>query len=79
MELPLKCPWVLNPGQCESFANRQANTYGVYSRISFYRGWLDTKMTSATFCPSGPNADTETSTQPNVATSTSTFSGMVSS
>ena len=55
------------------------NTYGVYSRISFYRGWLDTKMTSATFCPSGPNADTETSSQPNVATSTSTFSGMVSS
>ena len=53
------------------------NTYGVYSRISFYRGWLDTKMTSATFCPSGPNADTETSSQPNVATSTSTFSGII--
>ena len=77
VELPLKCPWV----QYSTIPHLpfQPNTYGVYSRISFYRGWLDTKMTSATFCPSGPNADTETSTQPNVATSTSTFSGMVSS
>lgn len=35
----------------------QANQYGVYGRISYFRTWLESKMTSPTYCSSGPNAD----------------------
>ena len=31
---------------------------GVYGRISYFRTWIESKMTSPTFCSSGPNADT---------------------
>ena len=38
----------------------KAGRYGVYGRISFYRNWLDSKMTMAKFCSlGGPNVDEE--------------------
>ena len=30
--------------------------FGVYGRISFYRTWIEEKMTNPKFCPSGANA-----------------------
>merc|ERR1711879_106650 len=36
----------------------QANQYGVYGRISYFRTWIEGKMTSPAYCSSGPNADT---------------------
>ena len=36
----------------------KANKYGVYGRISYFRTWIESKLTSPTFCSSGPNADT---------------------
>ena len=35
----------------------QAGRYGVYGRISFFRSWIESKMTSPTFCGAGPDAD----------------------
>ena len=35
----------------------QAGKYGVYGSISYYRNWLDTKMSSANYCSAGPNLD----------------------
>lgn len=34
----------------------QAGSYGVYGRISFYRTWIEGKMSSPEYCPSGANA-----------------------
>lgn len=31
--------------------------YGVYGRVSFYRDWIDGKLSSAKFCGPGPDAD----------------------
>ena len=31
--------------------------YGVYGRISFFREWIEEKMSSPTYCGSGPDAD----------------------
>ena len=31
--------------------------YGVYGRISFFREWIEGKMSSPTYCGSGPDAD----------------------
>lgn len=35
----------------------QAGIYGVYGRISFFREWIEGKMTSPIYCGSGPDAD----------------------
>ena len=35
----------------------QAGKYGVYGRISFFRSWIESKMTSPSFCGAGPDAD----------------------
>jgi len=35
----------------------QAGKYGVYGRISYYRTWIEGKMTSPTYCGSGADAD----------------------
>merc|ERR1719412_2779610 len=40
----------------------QAGKYGVYGRISFFREWIEGKMSSPTYCGSGPDADASTST-----------------
>ena len=37
----------------------QANKYALYGRISYFRTWLESKMTSPTFCSGGPNTDTK--------------------
>merc|ERR1712183_585439 len=34
-----------------------AGKYGVYGRISFYRTWIEGKMSSPKYCGSGPDAD----------------------
>jgi len=34
----------------------QDGLFGVYGRISFYRTWIEGKMTNPKFCPSGANA-----------------------
>merc|ERR1712048_299151 len=34
-----------------------AGRYGVYGRISYYRTWIEEKMTSPTYCGSGADAD----------------------
>ena len=31
--------------------------YGVYGRISFFREWIEGKMSSPKYCGSGPDAD----------------------
>ena len=36
--------------------NFQAGFYGVYGRISFYRTWIEGKMTSPKFCSGTANA-----------------------
>ena len=33
--------------------------YGVFGRISYYREWIERKMTSPSYCASGPDADEE--------------------
>lgn len=35
----------------------QAGKYGVYGRISFFRTWIESKMTSPKYCGDGPDAD----------------------
>ena len=35
----------------------KAGKYGVYGRISYYRNWLDSKMTSTKYCSAGANVD----------------------
>merc|ERR1711981_286813 len=35
----------------------EAGKYGVYGRISFFREWIEGKMSSPTYCGSGPDAD----------------------
>ena len=34
-----------------------AGKYGVYGRISYYRTWIEGKMTSPRYCGNGPDAD----------------------
>ena len=34
-----------------------AGKYGVYGRISYYRTWIEGKMTSPKYCGNGPDAD----------------------
>ena len=34
----------------------QDGYYGVYGRISYYRTWIEGKMSSPKYCPSGANA-----------------------
>ena len=34
-----------------------AGRYGVYGRVSFFRQWIEGKMSSPTYCSSGPDAD----------------------
>merc|ERR1712020_556823 len=43
--------------------------YGVYGRISFFREWIEGKMSSPTFCGSGPDADPATTTHTSGAAS----------
>ena len=31
--------------------------FGVYTRVSFYRKWIDENMKNATFCASGQEAE----------------------
>ena len=34
-----------------------AGKYGVYGRMSFFREWIEGKMSSPTYCGSGPDAE----------------------
>ena len=46
--------WVM--AECQVLVNFQAGFYGVYGRISFYRTWIEGKMTSPKFCSGTANA-----------------------
>merc|ERR1711884_994472 len=38
--------------------------YTVYGGISFFRSWIESKMTSPSFCGAGPDAEPEESEEP---------------